>query len=289
MAQELNCKVRVMREKIQNVDPQVFKTMEQSITTFLNTRKWTKDEFATTEKIDVNILLNLTGHNPENETYTGTLNIQASRPVYNASYTSPTINYVDRDVLFGYSQFTPLQFDDNRVAGNNALEANLTATLAYYAYIILGLDYDSFSPNGGSDLFKKAQNVVNNAPEEGKSIPGWKAVENNKNRYWVIDQILSPRFSEIRNYWYTMHRKGFDNMSAKPAEARQEILAGISKMSKVQKENPGAILIQFFFNAKSDELIKVVGSIPKEQRQTYVAMLSQMDVANAAKYQNLNK
>lgn len=289
LAQELNCKVRIMRDKIQNVDQQVFKTMEQSITTFLNTRKWTKDEFATAEKIDVNILINLTSMNPETEVFNATINMQASRPVYNASYTSPTVNYIDRDVVFKYSQFTPLQFDDNRVGGSNPLEANLTAILAYYSYIILGLDYDSFSPNGGSDLFKKAQNIVNNAPEEGKMINGWKAVEGNRNRYWIIDQMLSPRFAEVRNYWYTMHRKGFDNLASKPAEARQEILGGITKMSQVQKENPGSILLQFFFNAKSDELIKVVGSIPKEQRTQYTTLLAQMDVPNAAKYQNLAK
>jgi hypothetical protein len=286
-AQELNAKVRVMHDKIQNVDVQVFKTMEQSILSFMNTRKWTKDEFAATEKIDVNILINLTGREPSNDVYTGTINIQSSRPVYNASYTSPTVNYIDRDVVFRYSQFTPLQFDDNRVAGNNPVEANLTAILAYYTYIILGLDYDSFAPLGGTELFKKAQNVVNNAPEEGKALSGWKAVEGNRNRYWIIDQILSPRFSEVRNYWYTMHRKGFDNMYAKPSEARQEVLAGLTKMSQVQRENPGSILLQFFFNAKSDEIIKVVSGIPKEQRTQYVTMLSSMDVVNAAKYQAL--
>ncbi len=288
-AQELNCKVSVIHQKIQNVDQNVFKTMEQSIATFLNTRKWTKDEFGTAEKIDVNILINLTSRDPENEIYGGTINVQASRPVYNASYTSPTVNYIDRDVAFRYSQFTPLQFEDNRVVGSDPIVSNLTAILAYYSYLIIGLDYDSFSPLGGAEYLKKAQNIVNNAPEEGKIITGWKAVEGNKNRYWIIDQLLAPRFQEIRNFWYTLHREGLDNMIAKPTEARDIILAGIPKLSKIQRENPGAILIQFFFNAKSDEMIRIVSGIPKEQRGQYAAMLSQMDVANAAKYQSLNK
>lgn len=288
-AQELNCKVRVMREKIQNVDQQVFKTMEQSIADFMNTRKWTKDEFNPVEKIDVNILINLTSRDPEKDNYSGTINIQASRPVYNASYTSPLVNYIDRDVVFHYSQFTPLQFDDNRVAGNDPMAANLTAILAFYTYIILGLDYDSFSPKGGTDFLNKALNVVNNAPEEGKSIPGWKAVEGNRNRFWIIDQLLSPRFVEVRNYWYTLHREGLDNLYSKPDEAKLKILSGIPKLNRVQQENPGSILLQFIFNAKSDEMIRILSSIPKDQRKLYTPMLSQMDVPNAAKYQALIK
>lgn len=288
-AQELNCKVKVLSSAIQNVDRQVFTTMEKSIADFLNTRKWTKDEFSANEKIDVNIMINLTGKSPDEDIYTGTLNIQASRPVYNASYTSPIVNYIDKDVVFRYSQFTPMQFDDNRVSGNDAMASNLTAILAFYAYLTLGLDYDSFAPKGGEALFKSAQNVVNNAPEQGKSISGWKAVDGNKNRYWLIDQIMSPRFSELRSYWYSMHREGFDRMQAKPEEAIQKMVSGIPKLHSLNKENPGSIYLQFFFNAKNDEMLKVVGQLPREQRSQYITMLSQMDVPNAAKYQTLSK
>jgi hypothetical protein len=240
------------------------------------------------EKIDVNIMINLTSKVADQDIYSASLTIQASRPVFNTSYTSPTVNFVDKDVTFSYSQFSPLQFDDNRVSGNDPLEANLTAILAYYSYLVIGLDYDSFAPNGGSFYLKRAQNVVNNAPE-GKGISGWKAVEGNKNRYWIIDQLLSPRFEDVRTYFYTMHREGFDKMYAHPEEARQKILAGIQKLSEVNKNNPGSILIQFFFNAKSDELAKVVGALPRAQRAPYIALLAQMDVPNAAKYQALSK
>lgn len=288
-AQELNCKVRVMRDKIQNVDPQIFKTMEQALTEFLNTRKWTKDEYGAAEKIDVNFLLNLTARDPDKDNYVATLNIQATRPVFNATYSSPLVNFIDRDVVFHYSPFTPLQFDDNRVAGNDPMTANLTAVLAFYAYIILGLDYESFAPKGGTDFFNKALNIVNNAPEDGKSIPGWKAVEGNRNRFWIIDQILSPRFSEVRNTWYMMHREGLDMLYNKPEEAKLKILSGIPKLNRVQQENPGSILLQFLFNAKSDEFIRIVSSIPKDQRRLYIPMLSAMDVPNAAKYQALTK
>jgi hypothetical protein len=287
-AQELNCKVKVMHEKITNTDPQVFRTMERAITEFMNTRKWGTDEFQPAERIDCNILINLTAKVSGNDdAYTATINVQASRPVYNTSYSSPTVNFIDRDLVFQYSQFNPLQFDDNRVSGTNALESNLTAVLAFYAYVILGLDYGSFAPGGGTPWYKKAQNIVNNAPEQGKSIPGWKAFDSRTNRYWLIDQMLNPRFAAFHSFWYLMHREALDNMSTKPVESRQQILGGISALQQLQKDNPGSILLQFFFNAKSDEFLRILSQLPKDQRTQYVNTLAQIDVPNAARYNSL--
>jgi hypothetical protein len=197
------------------------------------------------------------------------------------------VSYVDRDISFHFSQFTQLQFDDNRVSGANAMEANITAILAFYTYIILGLDYDSFSPNGGNNYFKKAQNVVNNAPEQGKDIVGWKAVDGTHNRYWLADQLLSPRFQGFHTLWYTMHREALDYMYLKPVESRQKILNGVTALNQISRDNPGAFLLQFFFNAKSDELSRILNQAPKEERGKYITMLSQMDVANAGKYSTL--
>lgn len=286
MAQELNCKVKVMYDRIQGVDKQVFLGMERAITEFMNTRKWTTDQYSQNERINCNILINLTKKLDEN-TYEATMNVQATRPVFNSSYTSSLINYIDRDVTFSYSQFTPLQFDDGRVSGSNAMQSNLTALLAFYSYLILALDYDSFAPNGGTDLLKKAQNIVNNAPEQGKTIKGWKAVDGNKNRYWLMDQMLNTRFAAFRTYWYNMHRNGLDNMYNKPVEGRKAILDGILKLGQINRENPSSILIQFFFNAKSEELMSVVAQIPQQERASYIGMLQQMDVPNAQKYNSL--
>jgi hypothetical protein len=287
-AQELNCKVKVMADRIQGVDQQVFTTMERSISEFMNTRKWTGDEFAISEKINCNIMINLTKRlSTDGDGYAATINIQANRPVYNSDYSSPTVNYMDRDFVFSYSQFNPLQFDDNRVVSTTALGSNLTAVLAFYAYIIIGLDYESFERNAGSVYFKKAQNIVNSAPEDGKNIPGWKAAENNRNRYWIVDQLLNPRFQELRAYWYSYHREGMDNMFQKPAESRQRILAGLPKLQQVQRENPGSILMQFIFAAKSDEVINMVNGLPKQERAQYATLLSQIDISNVAKYNNL--
>lgn len=286
--QELNCKIKIGHDKILNTDPAIFTAMERAITEFVNTRKWTADEWQPSERIDCNIMINLTAKDPsDQDLYNATFSIQATRPVHNSGYTTPIINYLDRDFVFHYSQFTQLTFDDNRITGPDPLASNLTAMIAYYAYMILALDYDSFSPNGGSAMFKKAQNVVNNAPEQGTMIHGWKAFEEKRNRYWIVDQLLSPRFENLRKYWYAYHREGMDLMYSKPADGKAKILAGISTMNTLQKENPGATIIQFFFNAKSDEIMRIVSQTPQAERAQYLPMLSAMDVANATKYNNL--
>lgn len=287
-AQELNCKIKIGHDKILNTDPQIFTAMERTIMEFMNSRKWTADEWSPNERIDCNILINLTAKDAgDQDLYTATLSIQAARPVYSSGYTSSLINYMDRDFTFQFSQFTQLQFDDNRVSGPNPMQSNLTAVLAYYAYLVLALDYDSFSPNGGSNMLKKAQNIVNNAPEQGTAIPGWKAFEEKRNRYWMVDQLLSPRFEALRKYWYDYHREGLDMMYSKPAEGKAKILAGIKTLSQIQKDNPGASILQFFFNAKSDELLRIISQSSREERGQYIPLLAAMDVANATKYNNL--
>ncbi|OSZ81802.1 hypothetical protein CAP35_00605 [Chitinophagaceae bacterium IBVUCB1] len=285
-AQELNCKVKVMRDAIQGIDKEVFIAMERNILEFLNNRKWTSDQFQNNERIDCNILINLTKQ-LDQDVFQGTINIQASRPVFNASYTTSIVNHIDKEFAFRFNQFTPLQFDDNRVAGNDPLASNLTATLAYYVYIILGLDYESFAPNAGNDLFKRAQNVVNNAPESGKTIVGWRAVDGNKNRYWIIDQILNPRFKEFRTVWYTMHREGLDKMYNKPEESRKLILEALPKFVQLNRENPSSMLLQFFFSAKSDEFAGLVSQEDAAQKTQYISMLQQIDVPNIQKYNSI--
>ena len=234
----------------------------------------------------MNILINLLTKT-EDDIYAATFSIQTSRPVYNTSYTSSLVNHVDKDVVFKLNQFTQIQFDENRISGNDAMTSNLSALIAYYVYISLGLDYDSYKLNGGTVYYNKALNIVNNAPEEGKSISGWKAIEGTKNRYWIIDQLLNPRFAGLRSYLYTYHREGFDLLSTKPEEAKTKILSGIPTLGLIQRENPGAFLLQFFFNAKSDELTKLLALVPQEKRGTYINLLMQMDVTNANKYNNL--
>lgn len=292
MAQELNCTVKVMGDAIQGQgqDKEVFRNMQMAITEFMNTRKWTEDQFSPQEKINCNILLNLTQTLPGVQNgFSATLTIQASRPVFNSSYMSQTVKHVDKEVQFSFNQFSPLEFNDNRVTGNNVYTSNLPAILAFYAYIVIGLDYESFSPKGGEVFFKKAQNIVNNAPEQGKTLSGWKAAEGNFNRYWLADQLLNPRFQAFRSLWYSIHRQGLDNMYSQPKESQMVILSSINTLSQLQKENPGAMLLQFFFNAKSDEFASVVAQQEEANRAQYINTLVQIDVPNTQKYNGLKK
>ena len=287
-AQELNCKVKILHEKIQNVDAQLFTAMERGVAEFLNNRKWTGDDYTAQERIDCNMLLNITARSDKDpDLYTATLSIQATRPAYNSGYTSPTINWVDRDVVFHFNQFSPLQFDDNRVTGPDPLTSNLTAVLAYYAYLTLALDYDSYAPSGGTALLKKAQNVVTNAPEESGNIKGWKAFEDKRNRYWLIDQLLSPRYLTFRTAWYSYHREGLDVMYNKPADGRLKVLAALNTLQALLRDNQQSTLIQFFFNAKSDESTRIVMQGSREERSQYLTLLAQLDAANAGKYNTL--
>jgi Domain of unknown function (DUF4835) len=288
-AQEFNCKVTVLHDKITGVDAQVFVSMQKAINEFMNNQRWTNNEYQPIERIDCNILFNLVSNNVggDPDAYSGTMSIQATRPVYNSTYTSTLMNYVDKDIQFKYTQYSPLHFDDNQVSGTDPMVSNLTALLAYYSYLILALDYDSFAPDGGTNELKKAQNVVSNSPESNKSIAGWKAVESTHNRYWLVDQLLNTRFEDVRGFWYTMHRESLDSMYTKPTEARNRILNGIKKLSQVNKENPSSVLIQFLFNAKSDEILHLLANMSKAERGPYISMLSALDVPNAAKYGGL--
>lgn len=293
-AQEFNCKVTVTRAETQNkkitgVDPQLFTNMQRAVSDFVNTRRWTTDEFATAEKIDCNIFITINGNNINGDPniFSGTLSVQAARPVYNSSYNSTIVNYVDRDFTFKFTEFNPLNFDDNRIVGTDAHSSNLTAIVAYYIYMVLGMDYDSFSPLGGTTYFKRAQNIVNNAPD-GKGISGWLVKEgNNQNRYWLVDQFLNARFQEARNYWYMMHREGLDSMSAKPIEARTRILTNVKKLYQINRENPSSALLRFMFSAKGEEMLRMVEAAPKSERQQYISMLAIIDVPNSGKYNAL--
>lgn len=286
LAQELNAKVTVMHTQVQGVDPKVFQTLEQNLNTFLNSRKWTNDHFQNNEKIDCSFLLNITKKANDN-TFSAVLTIQASRPVYNTDYNTPTVNFQDNEVTFSFDQSQTIQFDDNNVAGSDPLVANLTAVFAYYVYYIIGLDYDSFSPNGGTAYFQKAQDIVNKAPEKSSVIQGWQASGSTNNRYWLVEEILNPRFKEFRTFWYTYHRKGLDQMTDSPGDALKNILSGIPVLATIQKENTNPIILQFYFDAKSSEWANLLQQAPQADRDKYVQQMMSIDVINANKYRNI--
>jgi hypothetical protein len=288
MAQELNAKIIVNGSAVQNaVDLKVFKTLEQGLQDFLTKRKWTTDEFTAEEKIDCQFNLTITKKGKDADTYEAKLSIQAGRPVYNTDYTTPIINYVDKDVLFKYIQFQPLDFNENRVAGNDPVVANLPAILAYYVNYIIGLDYDSYKPKGGSDYFSKAMSIVNNAPE-GAGINGWKN-EGAKNRYWLADNMLSARFVNFREVMYNYHRNGLDAMAKNPAEGLDVILGTIKTLSQINTETPSSALLYLYFSTKNLEYYNFLSKASAEDKQKLIPLISMLDVPNATKYSSLFK
>lgn len=288
-AQEFNAKVIVLGDQVAGTDPKVFKTMEQDAAAFINTRKWGTDAFENKEKIECVFTLVLSKAIEGVEGgFMGRLSVQATRPVFNTSYSSVLVNFTDKDVAIKYTQFQPFDFNDNRVNGNDALVSNLTALLAFYSYMILGLDYDSFSLKGGTEFYNKALNIVNNAPEV-KAIMGWKAAEGQRNRFWLSEQILNNRFAPVRDFTYRYHRMGLDLMSSEPEKARAEINSLFPLLLQVNSENPASMLMQFLMNAKSDEIRQFIALNSTAEKQKLIPMLVQLDVANAAKYAELLK
>lgn len=285
LAQELRVNVTVNANQITGTDKKVFTTLQKSLMEFLNGRRWGDDVYTPAERIECNFLLNVTGDLGSN-TFKATLTVQATRPVYNAGYVSSLLNMQDNNVVFRYVEFQQLEFSDNRVSGNDPVASNLTAILAYYSYIILGLDADSFSPRGGDDFFKKALNIVNNAPD-GKDVSGWKPFEGNRNRYWLQDNLLNVKFARFHDVMYQYHRQGLDVMYDDMNKGRAAILNCLNMMYAIYQDIPNSMLMAVFFTSKSEELQKIFSKAPPQEKSRAVQLLSQMDVTNAVKYQQM--
>lgn len=282
-AQELNAKVTVLSNRVSNnVNRNTFVTLQKAITNFLNNRKWTQDVFTPNEKIDCSFLLNLESTNDLN-VYSGSLSIQAARPVYNTSYLSPIINFKDDNINFKYIEFQQLEFNENRVTGSDAAVSNLTALFAYYAYMIIAFDYESFSHNGGETYFLKAINIVNNAPD-GRGISGWKAFDGQRNRYWLAENMTNSRYSIIHDVYYNYYRSGMDKFFEDENTARAEVLNVLNLLSNFNNDNPNMMITQFFFQGKSTELIKVFSKAPPQDKTRASEILQRLDLTNASKY-----
>lgn len=283
-AQELNARVRVVDNQIPStVDRKIFRTLETSLTNFLNNRKWGNDNFKPNEKINCQFLITLQ-QMPEPNIFSASITIQVARPVYSTSYVSPIINFQDPNFDFRYVESQPMEFNENRISGTDPLVSNLTAVIAYYAYIILGFDYDSFSTKGGEMLFQKALNIVNNAPDATK-ISGWKSFENNnRNRYWLAENLINNRYAVIHDIYYNYYRRGLDVMYEDENAARAEILNALVYMDNLNRETPNLMIVQFFMLGKADELINIFKKAPPQDKSRIVEILSRLDVSNSNKY-----
>ncbi len=282
-AQELNAKVNVVYAQIgSSVDKKVFQTLQSGLLSFLNKRKWTSDPYDVNEKIDCSFLLNLQSV-VEPNVYKATLTIQAARPIFNSNYLSPLINFIDNDIVFRYVEFQPLEFNENRIAGTEPLAANLTAILAFYVDILLGMDYDSFSPRGGDSYFQKANQIVGAAPE-GRSITGWKPFDGQRNRYWLAENLQNARYALAHDAVYTYYRKGMDMLMENESDAREQVINAISMLNTVYAETPNLMFMSFFFQGKSNEIIQLFKKANGQDKARIIDMCGRLDIANASKY-----
>ncbi len=284
-AQELKANITVVSNQVgSNVNQLVFRTLKEALNTFINTRKWTTEPFQPNERIECQFFLNLQP-TEELNVYDASLTIQAARPVYNTSYLSPIINFKDDIVKFKYVEFQQLDFNENRVSGSDALVSNLTAIFAYYAYMILAFDYESFSLRGGDPYFQKAQNIVNNAPD-GRGISGWKAFDGVRNRYWLVENMLNSRYTIMHDVYYNYYRLGLDKFYEDENAARVEVLNVLNLLSNFNTDNPNKMINQFFFQGKSTEMVKIFSKAPQQDKARASDLLQKMDITNAAKYKD---
>ena len=274
-AQELRCNVTVSSQRIQGANQNLFRTMQSDIYEFMNTRKWTDHVYGYDEKLKCNIMIILEEQISADE-FTGTIQVQLIRPVFDSSYETTLLNIKDNDFRCKYVEFQPLEFNET------SNRDNLTNILAYYAYVILGFSYDSFSLEGGTPYFEKAQAIVNNS--QNLPVKGWKSFESERNRYWLLENIMNKSYSDFRKCMYSYHRNGLDLMSQRVEEGRANIANSLRDLQKVFRKRPSTYILQMFFDAKVDELIKVFSKSFPDERSRVLTILNEIDPSNGSKY-----
>jgi hypothetical protein len=281
-AQELNCNVQISAQRIQGSNRQVFESMQKDLFEFMNNTVWTNHVFNYAERIDCNILINLTDQLSADE-FKGTIQIQLSRPVFNTTYNSTILNFIDNSFQFQYVEFQPLVFDPGTYS-------SLISVLSYYTFMILGFDYDTFAPMGGTEFFQVAEKIVTNA--QNAPEPGWKPYDGsrNRNRYWLVKNVLDKEYEGVRQFMYDYYINGFDKMESKTPEARTNMVESLKLIQDVyrKKPDPFMYLVQVIMDAKSDELINVYSSAFPEEKSRVVEILTEIDPANKAKYEKIN-
>ena len=267
-AQEINARITVNSDKIQSTNKQVFTTLQNALTEFVNNKKWTDATFATTERIDCTMTLIINEMVSDNS-FKGEIQIQARRPVYNSSYTTTLLNHRDTDLNFEYTEFEPLEYTEN------TLNSNLIATITYYIYTILGLDFDSFAPKGGNAYLQQAQHIVSLAQGQA-SWNGWKAFDSDRNRHALSTALTDNTSDAFRELWYNYHRKGLDEMAANPDRGRTTIIEQLPLLEQVKSIRPSAATLLLFADSKLDELVLILSKATSQEKQTEYTFLSNL-------------
>lgn len=282
-AQEFNATVQVVTEGIQATNKQRFETLEKALVQFINNRKWSDRNFKSEERIECSFVVNITNVSPNNDQFDATLQIQYSRPVFNSGYRSSVLVHRDNDFNFRYLEFDRLDFQENQFT------SNLTSVLAYYAYIILGLDADTYELNGGDPYYAKSQRILGNAQNSG--FTGWGSFDGRKNRFWLVDNLTSPVFDDYRTCLYEYHRKGLDLMHnpQKQKEAKENIKNALLKLEKVNDNRPNSFVMQLWFDAKNNEIADIFSGGEPVKTAELKALMVKLDANNAQLYNKMGQ
>ena len=273
-AQELNCTVTFSTDQVGATNQQVFKTLKKSLTEFVNNTKWTEQTYKGAEKIECSFFFTITAYNADQ--FTGTLQVQASRPVYNSTYMSPILNINDKEINFNYIEFQNLTFNPN------SFDSNLLSIMAFYANLIIGMDADTYALEGGSKSLESAQNIANLAQQS--QIKGWSQSEKNQNRYFIITDMLSPTFVSFRKTMYEYHLKSMDKMVENPKEAKENIKSALKTLTEVSDSRPNSFLVRLFFDAKADEIVSIYTDGPKIDVTEVINSLNRLSPTNSSKW-----
>ncbi|WP_138433624.1 type IX secretion system protein PorD [Winogradskyella algicola] len=276
-SQELNCTVSVIAQQTGNDNNVVFKTLEKQLNEFINNTKWTEKNFGAEERINCSMVINISNY--ENDSFSATLQVSSSRPVFNSTYSSPVYNYNDRDFNFQYIEyqnmvFNPLQF-----------ESNLVSVLSFHVFMILGMDADSFALNGGDEYFAQAQTIANYSQQLNGQ--GWKLEDGLQSRFALIDNLLSPTFKEIRSTMYSYHIEGMDIMAEDAKGGKSKIISTLSELQNIHRRRPNSYLMRVFFDAKSDEIMDVLSGGPSVNIVEAVDILNKIAPMHSQKWRKI--
>jgi hypothetical protein len=279
-SQELQCQIQLSTQQIEGTDKRIYQTLQTALYEFLNNRKWSNRNFRMEERIECTMVLTLT-ERLGSQDFRGTLNVVVRRPVLNAAYNSVLLNLLDKDIQFSYVESQPLDYSEG------SFTSNLTSVLAYYVYLILGVEFDSYSPSGGSPFFEKAQAVVNSA--QGAAETGWKAYEGTRNRYWIVENFMNPGNSPIRDFYYKFHRQGLDQMYERVDQGRSGVTESIDDLKTMYDSKPDLYALTLILDAKRDEFVNIYSDqrVPPMEKTSVVNILKEIDPANSSKYQTI--
>lgn len=278
LAQDLNARVQILSPQVQNTNKRALEVLEKAISDFLNNRTWSANQVQPQERIDCSLVITINSWDGSSN-FTAQAQIISTRPVFNTSYNSPVLSMSDNNFNFSYTEGQLMDYSDQQYM------SNLTSLLAYYAYIIVGLDADTFEQNGGTPFYTAAQNIVNNAQNTG--FTGWRSMEGMNNRFWLVNNLLDRRYKPLRDFLYSFYLNGLDTMSDDAQQGRKAILGLLPSLKEVDRLAQGAVFNQVFFTAKSDELIGIFSGMGPQERVQAYNILAEVDPANANKYETL--